>query len=302
MAEKVMKKVLKWVGWGVAGLVALVLIAAAAAHLLAERKRDRSIDINVAPVAYVNDPAALARGRYMFQSRGCSECHGDNGAGKLFIDEPNGMRVWSPNISPGPGSVVAKYTEADWVRALRHGVKPDKRPMMIMPCEDYNRLTDADVAAIVAYVRSLPPAKGEPARFELPLIVKALYAADVVKDAPQRIDHSLPPAVGVAEGPTAEHGAYVANMCKGCHGERFVGGRIPGSPPDWPPAADLTARATYATYDNVDKFRAMLKSGNRPSGEKIRVMPFPSLAALSDTDVEALYAYLKTLPKGMAAQ
>ena len=111
--------------------------------------------------------------------------------------------------------------------------------------------------------------------------MKALYAADVIPDAPQRIDHTLPPAQAVAEGPTPEHGAYVANMCKGCHGETFHGGKIPGSPPDWPPAPDLTSPAMYAAYDNVDRFRAMLKSGKRPSGEAIKVMPFPSLASLT---------------------
>lgn len=293
-----MKKAVKFVGWALAVLLVLGLAAAVAAHLLAQRKFNRSIDVQVAPVAFVNDAASIARGKYLFQSRGCGECHGANGAGRLFIDEPNGMRVWSPNISPGPGSVVAKYTEADWVRTIRHGVKPDKRPIFIMPSEDYNRFTDADVAAIVAYTRSLPPASGEPARMELPLIVEALYAADLVPDAPQRIDHSLPPAQPVAEGPTVEHGAYVANMCKGCHGERFVGGKIPGSPPDWPPAPDLTTRTTYAAYDSVDKFRTMLRSGKRPSGEAIKVMPFPSLGAMNDTDVEALYLFLQTLAKG----
>jgi mono/diheme cytochrome c family protein len=293
---------MKFVGWTLAGLVVLGLVAAGAAHLLAQRKFNRSIDVQVAPVAFVNDAASIARGKYLFQSRGCGECHGENGAGKLFIDEPNGMRVRSPNISPGPGSVVAKYTEADWVRTIRHGVKPDKRPIFIMPSEDYNRFTDADVAAIVAYVRSLPAASGEAGRIELPLIVKALYAADLVPDAPQRIDHSLPPAQPVAEGPTVEHGAYVANMCKGCHGDRFTGGKIPGSPPDWPPAADLTARATYASYDSVDKFRTMLRSGKRPSGETIKVMPFPSLGAMNDTDVEALYLFLQTLSKGGTPQ
>ena len=297
-----MKKIAKYIGWAVAVLVVLGLIAAGAAHLLAQRKLNRSIDVQVAPVAFMNDAASLARGKYLFQSRGCSECHGANGAGKLFIDEPNGMRVWTPNISPGPGSVVAKYTEVDWVRTIRHGVKPDKRPILIMPCEDYNRFTDADLAAIVAYARSLPPEKGEAARMELPLVVKALYAADIVPDAPQRIDHTLPPAKAVAEGTTPEHGAYVANMCKGCHGDNFTGGKIPGSPPDWPPAADLTARATYATYDSLAKFRAMLRSGKRPTGEAIKVMPFPSLGAMNDTDVEALYAFLTTLPKDAAAR
>jgi mono/diheme cytochrome c family protein len=286
----------------VAALVMLGVVAAAAAHLLAQRKFNRAIDVQVAPVAFVDDPAAVARGKYLFQSRGCSECHGENGAGRLFIDEPNGMRVRSPNISPGPGSVVSRYTEVDWVRTIRHGVKPDKRPIFIMPSEDYNRYTDADVAAIVAYTRSLAPARGEPGRIELPLIVEALYAAGLVPDAPQRIDHSLPPAQPVAEGPTVEHGAYVANMCKGCHGDRYTGGKVPGSPPDWPPAADLTARATYATYDSPEKFRAMLRSGKRPSGEAIKVMPFPSLRAMNDTDVDALYLFLRTLAKDGTSQ
>jgi cytochrome c553 len=295
-----MKRVIRYFGWALLALVALGIVAAGASHLLAQRKLNRAIDVNVAPVAFVNDDASLARGRYLFQSRGCGECHGDDGAGRLLIDDPGGLRVWTPNLTTGPGSAVAKYTDLDWVRTIRHGVKPDRRPILIMPCEDYNRFTDADVAAIVAYVRSLPAVQGEIGRIEMPLIMKALYAADVVPDAPQRIDHTLPPAQAVAEGPTPEHGAYVANMCKGCHGQSFRGGKIPGSPPDWPPAPDLTALAMYAVYDNVDRFRAMLKSGKRPGGEPIEVMPFPSLAALSDTDVEALYAYLKTLPRAGA--
>jgi len=293
-----MKKVIRFLGWALLALVVLGLVAVAAAQWLAQRKLNRTIDVNVAPVAFVSDAASIARGQYLFQSRGCAECHGSNGAGRLFINDPGGLRAWSANLTTGANSAVANYTETDWVRTIRHGVKPDKRPILIMPSEDYNRFTDADIAAIVAYARSLPPVAGEVGRIEMPLIVKALYAADVVPDAPQRIDHSLPPAKAVAEGPTPEHGAYVANMCKGCHGDGFRGGKIPGSPPDWPPAADLTARATYATYDTVDKFKAMFRSGKRPSGEAIKVMPFPSLGAMNDTDVEALYVYLKTLPGG----
>jgi len=66
------------------------------------------------------------------------------------------------------------------------------------------------------------------------------------------------------------------------------------------PGARPHVAATYAAYDNVDRFKAMLKSGKRSNGEAIKVMPFPSLAALNDIDVEALYAYLRTLPKAGA--
>src|SRR5512134_291801 len=185
-----MKRVIRFAGWTLLVLVVLGLVAAGAAHLLAQRKLNRSIELNVAPIAFVSDEASLTRGKYLFQSRGCGECHGDNGAGKLLIDDPGGLRVWTPNLTAGPGSAVAKYTEVDWVRTIRHGVKPDQRPILIMPSEDYNRFTDADVAAIVAYARSLPPVKGESARIEMPLLVKALYSAGMVPDAPQRIDHT----------------------------------------------------------------------------------------------------------------
>ena len=90
--------------------------------------------------------------------------------------------------------MVAKYTDVDWVRAIRHGVNPHGRSLFIMPSEDYNRFTDSDVAAIVAYARSLPAVSGGSAELRVPLPVKALYAMGVVKDSAEKIDHSLPPA------------------------------------------------------------------------------------------------------------
>ena len=69
----------------------------------------------------------------------------------------------SPNITRGPGGVVSDYNEGDWVRAIRHGVNPKGHALLIMPGQDYNRLNDADFAALVAYVRNLPPIAGESA-------------------------------------------------------------------------------------------------------------------------------------------
>lgn len=297
-----MRTALRVIGWLLAGVVVFALAAAGAAHFGADRKLNRRIDVQVAPVAYVHGDTALARGKYLFESRGCAECHGEDGTGRTVIDAPNGFRVVAPNISPAPGSAVASYREADWVRTVRHGVKPDGRPVFIMPSEDYNRMTDADLAALVAYTRRLAPASGEATRIEMPLMIRALYASGQIPDAPEKIDHSLPPAVPVAEGVTPEHGEYVANMCKGCHGMQLRGGRVPGGPPDWPAAVDLTSTATYAVYDSVDKFRDMMRTGQRPGGGEVKVMPFPTLKQLSDVDLEALYLYLKSLPKPGAAR
>jgi mono/diheme cytochrome c family protein len=290
-------KALRVLGWLVAGLLAVIGLLAVGVTLLSQRKYERTLDIKVAPVAYVDTAEAVARGKYLFESRGCAECHGTNGAGRVFIDSGASMRARSPNITRGPGSVVTGYREVDWVRTIRHGVKPDGRPILIMPSEDYNRLTDADLAALVAYARALPPVSGAAAEFTLPFIFKAMYVAGVVTDAPERIDHTLPPAQPVAEQVNAAHGAYVANMCLGCHGARLTGGKIPGGPPDWPAAADLTpASAVMKSYDSVDKFKSMLRTGKAPDGRPLQVMPFPTLKQLNDTDVEALYLYLRALP------
>jgi cytochrome c553 len=211
------------------------------------------------------------------------------------------MFVRAPDISPSPQSVVARYGEADWVRTIRHGVKPDGRPVMIMPSEDYNRLVDTDVAAIIAYARQLPPASGAKAEVRLPTLVKALYAAGVVRDASEKIDHSLPPSLPVAEGVTSEHGAYVANSCIGCHGKQLAGGKIPGAPPDWPAAAKLSPGPGSALdrYPTAEQFMAMLKTGKRPDGTSVsEVMPFASLKELSEVDARAVYLHLRSLPSG----
>lgn len=287
---------------------AVITIAAAAAlaaglvgavTVLSERKMHRIVQVTVAPVAYVNDAAAVARGRYLFESRGCAGCHGADGTGRVFIDAPNGLYARAPNITGGPGSAVAAYGERDWVRTLRHGVKPDGRPVLIMPCEDYSRLTDADVAALVAYVRNLPPRAGATAELRLPVIVKAAYAFGAVRDAAEKIDHTVPPSQPVPVAVSAEHGAYVASMCIGCHGPTLSGGRIPGAPPEWPAASNLTRGedGVLARYDTPEKFIAMLRTGKRPDGSDVsRVMPFASLKTIDEIDARAMHVYLNSLP------
>jgi len=286
----------------VRALIALAAVASLAGaalfagSLLAERKMQRQVEVSVSGVALRDDAPARERGRYIYAFRGCVDCHGADGAGRMFIDDGHGMRVAGPNISPGPGSVVANYGAQDWERSIRHGVGPGGRPLMIMPSEDYNRLTDDDLAALVAWVRSMPPARGGGPVLELPLPVKALYGFGLMQDAAAKIDHSLPPAQPVPEGVTAAHGAYVANMCMGCHGPTLAGGKIPGGPPDWPAAADLRPGATMARYADAEAFIRMLKTGKRPDGSTVQVMPFESLRAMNDTDMRALHLYLRSLP------
>ena len=123
-------------------------------------------------------------------------------------------------------------------------------------------------------------------------------ARTAIDDAAAKIDHSLPPPQPVAEGVNAAHGAYVANMCLGCHGPQLAGGRIPGGPPDWPAAPNLTPGAGTAMvrYGDADALLRLFRTGQRPDGSAVKVMPFESLRAISETDVRALHLYLRSLP------
>ncbi|OOG42253.1 c-type cytochrome [Polaromonas sp. A23] len=291
----------RWIKWTVGGGAALVVLAIGTVVVgttLAENKGQRLVSVNVRPVTFPSDAQSLERGKYLFSSRGCVDCHGANGGGREFVNDGRGLRLAGPNITPGEGKVVARYAPEDWVRALRHGVKPDGRPLFVMPSEDYNRFTDADLGALVSYVRSLPPLPGGAAVLELSLPVKLMYGFGAIEDAAQKIDHSLPPATAVAEGVTVAHGAYVANMCISCHGPGLSGGKIPGTPPDWAPAANLTPGEgnAMARYKDAGAFVAMLRGGKRPDGTPVTVMPFESLREINDVDAQALYVYLKTVP------
>jgi len=282
----------------VVSIAALAAAVVALATQLAAQKRNRHVDVAVAPVAFAVDAQAIERGRYLYASRGCTDCHGASGGGRVFVDDGKGLKLAGPHISAGAGSVTAAYRDEDWVRAVRHGVKPDGRPMMVMPSEDYNRLTDADLGALVAYVKQMPATTGGAAVLELPLPMRVLYGLGAIKDAAARIDHRVPPQQPVAEGLTVEHGKYVANMCLGCHGPQLAGGKIPSGPPDWPAAARLAPGegSVMATrYASADAFVKVLKTGVRPDGSRIAVMPFEALSQLSDTDARALHLYLKSL-------
>jgi mono/diheme cytochrome c family protein len=290
----------KWVKRTSMALGALVVLGVGTVLVgkaMGERKLVRKISLAVAPFEPHADAAHIEQGRYLFSTRGCADCHGANGGGKEVIKDVN-MLVVSPNITAGANSATAAYRNEDWVRTLRHGIKPNGHPVMIMPSEDYNRLTDEDLASVVAYVQQLAPVAGHHAVVQLPVAVKVLYAFGVVRDAAEKINHSLPPSVPVAPAVSVAHGAYVANTCMGCHGDHLSGGKIPGAPPSWPAPANLTPGkgSAMVRYPTPDVFMAMFRSGHRPDGTAISmVMPFNSLREMNDTDVRALHAYLKTL-------
>jgi mono/diheme cytochrome c family protein len=297
LGEIKMSKWVKRTSIALVGLALLGIMTAVVGKAMGERKMQRQVAFLLPPLSVQADATRVEQGRYLYNTRGCAECHGAKGAGQTVVHD-GGMFVVAPNITGGANGVTAHYKVADWVRTVRHGVKPDGRPVMMMPSADYNRMTDEDMAALVAFLQQMPPVAGERARIEVPSPVTALYGFGLIKDAAEEIDHQMPAPKPVPLDASAQYGAYVANTCIGCHGPKLSGGKIPGGAPTWPAAANLTPGkgSAMARYPTPDVFIAMMRSGHRPDGTAIsKVMPFGSLGKMNDTELRALHAYLKTV-------
>jgi mono/diheme cytochrome c family protein len=300
-------KMSKWVKRTSLFLLGLFLVGVAATVVgrsMGDRKMMRTVDFPLQPLSVQADPSRIEHGRYLFNTRGCAECHGSNGAGKTVVRD-GGMFIVAPNITAGANGVTTHYCVDDWVRTVRHGVKPDHHPVLMMPSEDYNRLSDEDMADLISWLQQMPAVAGEKARIEMPVPVRVLYGFGVIKDGAEKIDHTLPPSRHVAPDVTVTYGAYVANICIGCHGAQLSGGKIPGGPPTWPAAANLTPAkgSAMARYPTPELFIAMLRSGQRPDGSMIHpAMPFASLGKMNETELKALHAYLKTVPARATGQ
>src|SRR6266536_577076 len=146
----------------VVGLLLVLVVAAVAVYAISESKLNRTLSVPTESVAVPTDTTSVQRGQHLAASVAtCIDCHGPTLGGKIFVDDPALGRVIAPNLTRGRGGVGATSADADFVRALRHGVDPSGKPLLVMPSDDYKHFSDADLGAIIAYVRSLPPVTPE---------------------------------------------------------------------------------------------------------------------------------------------
>lgn len=225
------------------------------------------------------------------------DCHGQNLAGGPFIDDPAIGRIYAANLTAGNGG-IADFTDIDWVRAIRHGVGPDNKPLLFMPSQEFYYLSDADLGDLIAYLKSVPPVDGpEPDSSPGPLGRVLFLAGEFPLVPAELIDHDAPRPSAPSPGVTVEYGQYLAVGCTGCHGTGFSGGPIPGVPPEWPPAANLTPSGELATWTEVD-FITTMRSGVTPDGRELNsdFMPWPTISRLTDDELKALWLFLQQLP------
>ena len=291
------RAVLRWTLRIAGGLVALIVLVVAAVYTISEFRFRKRYEVPSHTIVATADSVTAARGEHIVKSRGCMACHGKNLVGKVEMEDPMFGRLAGPNLTNGGRG--AELSDADWERAVRHGVKRDGTPLFIMPAFEHTGLSDEDIGAIAAYARSLPASTNAPPKSYAGPIIRALFIAGAVPVvSAEMVDHKKSHPAHVDVEPTAKYGAYLGAMCAGCHGPTMSGGKIPGGPPEWKPAANLTP--TGMGHYNEETFIRAMRTGVRPDGSKIdEQMPWKDIGQMDDTELRALYAYLRTLTPRM---
>lgn len=245
-----------------------------------------------------DDEASVAEGERLYHARGCADCHGDDLAGRRFLEGgPVGTYI-APGLTTGANGLPEDYTTEDWVRAVRHGVGRDGRALVFMPAHEYRRLSDDDLGRIIAWVRTQAPVDGILNTTRVTVLARLLAGAGKFPLVPAAlIDHDDDPPPAPEPAATPQYGEYLAATCTGCHGEGLSGGPIPGAPPDLPPATNLTTHSTGLGSWTLADFERAMREGVRPDGTELdEFMPVRVTRHMTDLELEAVWAYLSSLP------
>ncbi len=269
-------------------------------------------------VASISGSAAQAqapaeRGRYLVEGiLTCGNCHSPRGPGgvvdaaRLYSggpqtwDEPP-FTVKGSNITPDMETGIGKWNEEQIRRAISEGVRPSGvRLAPIMPYAFYKAFTPADLDAVIAYIRSVPPVRND--------VQPPLYKAALTWDTPAGAEK--PPSEADLRDPV-KRGFYLVTIghCMECHtpmvnGHRDLAGGLGTGGFKFPgPWGESTSRNITShkekgigAWSDAEIKRAITQ-GVRPDGSRLKPpMGFDWYARMNETDLAAVVAYLRTVP------
>lgn len=294
-----MKRALKWIGIVLGSLIGILLIAGVALHVVGRSRLNNAPEVATKPVAAAVGETAVARGEHLVNVISqCRGCHGDQLEGNVFLDGEIGIYLPAPNLTAGKGGIGAAYTDADWERAIRHGIGGDNRVLAIMPSNYFSHYSDADLAAIIAYLKTFPPVDSDfpPRQVGFPgTVLGGVVGFDEFTKI-NGIDHAAVGGATPPEGATAEYGAYMVSiaMCGECHAANLAGIVGEDGPP---PGPNLTPGGDLGDWTEAD-FLTAIRTGQTPDGRILdsEMMPWGTFSQMSDTELQAIWAYLQSLP------
>lgn len=293
-------------------VLALVLVVGVGfAYLYLRKPKSRPApDITIALT-----PERIARGKYVFQVAACGECHTDHeptlfrridaklAGGFLFPDKDLPGTLTAPNITPDKQTGIGNWTDGEILRAIREGVDKDGNVLFpMMPYGNFRYMSDDDAQAVVAYLRSLPPIATNlpPTKIDFPVNL-------MIKGAPKPLDHVV---ATPSDKDPVKYGEYLVTLgsCQTCHTEvgargalklekSFAGGRVFQVFDKELRSANITPHSQTGIGNwSADYFRERFAKYKNSEPDKFTLMPWHNLAQLTDGDLNAIYAYLRTVP------
>jgi mono/diheme cytochrome c family protein len=255
-----MKRFLRGIGITLLSIACLAMVAYGAVYAISENMLRHAYPIPTENIAIPTDAASIAEGKRLATVHGCfGGCHGNEVEGGLFFDMPAIARLNSPNLTAS----VRKYSDAELVAIIKHGLRPNGRSVVVMPSEAFVLLKDEDLGRI-----GLVSGK-----FNL---VAKLIATTV------------PPPAATSEA--GEHGRYMARTtCAQCNGRNLRG----DSNPDFTaPVLQIVAACSQ------DAFKQLLREGVGLGGRKLATMGSwarQCLSSFTDPEIADLYTYLHAM-------
>jgi mono/diheme cytochrome c family protein len=274
-----------------AGLLALILALVSGVVANGLIKMYTPHNFAVSSIKVAGAPEQIERGKHL-ATVSCAACHSPNGelplSGGKNLAQDTGLPLgdlYPPNLTPA--GELTGWSDGEILRAIREGVHKSGRPLLIMPAQNLRNLSDEDVQAVVAYLRSQPAVQHEtPPMNPSPLAV-ILTGAGIVEFNVRPVTG---PVIAPPKGPTKEYGQYIVSFqdCRDCHGKDLTGGKPPA-----PVGPSLRVIAGWTQ----EQFIKTIRTGVDPSGHALKeVMPWKTYAKMDDIELAAVYAYLHDLP------
>lgn len=225
--------------------------------------------------------AQIRHGERLASVLGCKGCHGKNLQGTVWFDDPKMALLYASNLT----TALQDYTDEQLVRLLREGEHPTGRDVWGMPSELFRDLSQADMKALILYLRTLEPTGEATPPPVLGPGARELIAKGEIKPSAQvvRETRALTP---VDLGPQHALGRYIAmTTCAECHGPRLEG-KPNGNP-------NLIVAGGYSR----EEFEKLMTEGTAPGGRKLKELmvnvAIGRFSKLTPHERDALYAYLK---------
>ena len=260
-------------------------------------------------------PQRLERGRYIATAlSGCIYCHSPHqwsapghpiptameGAGEELPYGGLPGKIVAPNLTPDATTGAGNWSDDQLARAIREGIGHDGRALFpIMPYEHFRSMSDEDLASMIVYLRSLPSVRHELPKTEIIFPVKYL-----IRSVPEPVTS---PVDGENTSDPVRRGAQLVNLagCIDCHspqnngknlpGLDFAGGQVFTGPWTTVATANITPDASGISYYDEALFLDVMHTGSVRARKLSDVMPVSIYKNLSNADLEAIFAYLRTV-------